>query len=1121
MVKCETIVAVWQLKMPPPLDVLADRIGRVIRSHRAAQGMSLGDLARASGLSKTILARIEGGDGNPSLETLWRISRALRVPLGALLARGRGRRACGVIRHGAGEELHADSGMSAWLLHADGRERRTEVFELRVRRGRRAARRAAPARDRGADRLHRAGACASARPASRSSSTPATRSGSPPTSPHAYAGAARRAGAVLDALPGGAAMSEREPGALQPILAGVGRVDRRLRQHVRARARRPARGRRRRAGRPPPGSSRSASTMGVVAIGLGAALPDAARDRLVDARRGAADLLGRAVGRLPGRARRVRGRRRADRARRAVADARALGGARSRPRSRARCSPACCCRSASRPSAATVDAAARGRPGDPGLGAADALRAPVGGAGRARSPRAVVIALDPRRRGRRRPSCCPSLDADRARARRSARCVSLALPLFVVTMASQNIPGMGVLASFGYRPPLRPGAASRTGAATVVGAPFGAHAINLAAITAALVAGPDAHPDPARRWIASAAGGVVYLVLGLAAGAATDARRGRAAAADRGGRRAGAVRRARRARSRRPRPTPSGARRRSSRSSSARPRSRPPGISAPFWGLVAGLAYLGLQRARPGRRAAQDAPRARRACSAPPGRGVLPGMERARRAARARPLAAAELGGGAGGIGGVHDAIAQRVFGALGPSAAPARRDARRDRARRLRLACGAARRSPGAPPTARSPCATPATAARSPRRRAAPRRSRCSTGCYGDALEAEGSDLAEPMAVRVGGRVVAPERAALAAAFPAATAAARRLRARADGDRARVAARRPRALRRAARARPRRHAARRPLQHRPPRLAERALAGRAARGARRRVAGAASRRSRSSATRWAASSRAAPATRRPRTGRPGPAASATSSRSARRTAARRSRRASTTPRTRCTRCPRRARSRASCAAAARASATCATARSSTATGRAATPTRCAPPRAPRCRCSTGATHCFVTATITRDARHPVGRLLGDALVLAPSASGRGRTRRIPFREEDGLHVGGAHHLALLNHPAVYAQLRAWLQAAVLAAGRAAAVAGLGPRTHRLVGARRGRRAATTPMRPSGSVTSVPTGNGITMRRKTPTTAGRTRCPRRSVITCTPTCGGAAGAYGRWLVIAS
>jgi pimeloyl-ACP methyl ester carboxylesterase len=74
-----------------------------------------------------------------------------------------------------------------------------------------------------------------------------------------------------------------------------------------------------------------------------------------------------------------------------------------------------------------------------------------------------------------------------------------------------------------------------------------------------------------------------------------------------------------------------------------------------------------------------------------------------------------------------------------------------------------------------------------------------------------------------------------------------------------------------------------------------------------------------------------------------------------------------------------------------------------------------------------GATHCFVTATLTRSDRHPLGRLLGDCLVLTPSASGRGRNRRIAFRPQDGVHVGGAHHFALLNHPAVYAKLREWL----------------------------------------------------------------------------------------------
>ncbi len=76
------------------------------------------------------------------------------------------------------------------------------------------------------------------------------------------------------------------------------------------------------------------------------------------------------------------------------------------------------------------------------------------------------------------------------------------------------------------------------------------------------------------------------------------------------------------------------------------------------------------------------------------------------------------------------------------------------------------------------------------------------------------------------------------------------------------------------------------------------------------------------------------------------------------------------------------------------------------------------------------ATHCFVSATITRDPRHPLGRLLGDILVLVPSATGQGKTRRIPFRDEHGHHVGGTHHVALLNHPEVYDRLRSWLAAA-------------------------------------------------------------------------------------------
>lgn len=98
--------------------------------------------------------------------------------------------------------------------------------------------------------------------------------------------------------------------------------------------------------------------------------------------------------------------------------------------------------------------------------------------------------------------------------------VGLGLPLFVVTMASQNIAGMAVLASFGYRAPLRPVLVA-TGAASVATAPLGGHGVNLAALSAALAAGPDAGPDLSRRWIAAAVAGVVSIVLGLCAGVVT------------------------------------------------------------------------------------------------------------------------------------------------------------------------------------------------------------------------------------------------------------------------------------------------------------------------------------------------------------------------------------------------------------------------------------------------------------------------------------------------------------------------------------------------------------------------------------------------------------------------
>jgi benzoate membrane transport protein len=98
--------------------------------------------------------------------------------------------------------------------------------------------------------------------------------------------------------------------------------------------------------------------------------------------------------------------------------------------------------------------------------------------------------------------------------------VSLALPLFIVTMASQNLPGLAVLSAYNYRPEPAPLIAT-TGAFTLVAAPFGGHAVNLSAITAAMCASPEASPDPAKRWIASLTAGATYILFGLIAGGVT------------------------------------------------------------------------------------------------------------------------------------------------------------------------------------------------------------------------------------------------------------------------------------------------------------------------------------------------------------------------------------------------------------------------------------------------------------------------------------------------------------------------------------------------------------------------------------------------------------------------
>jgi len=94
--------------------------------------------------------------------------------------------------------------------------------------------------------------------------------------------------------------------------------------------------------------------------------------------------------------------------------------------------------------------------------------------------------------------------------------VGIGLPLFLVPMASQNVTGLAVLNANGYRPPVGP-IFTLTGLASIVTGFLGGHTVNLAAITAALCAGPEAGADPSRRWIASVACGATYLLLGLGA----------------------------------------------------------------------------------------------------------------------------------------------------------------------------------------------------------------------------------------------------------------------------------------------------------------------------------------------------------------------------------------------------------------------------------------------------------------------------------------------------------------------------------------------------------------------------------------------------------------------------
>ncbi len=95
-----------------------------------------------------------------------------------------------------------------------------------------------------------------------------------------------------------------------------------------------------------------------------------------------------------------------------------------------------------------------------------------------------------------------------------AASVSIGIPLFVVAMASQNVPGIAVLRADGYTTPSAP-LISTTGIASLLLAPFGSHGINLAAITAAICTGPEAHENRDKRYTAAVWCGIFYLIAGV------------------------------------------------------------------------------------------------------------------------------------------------------------------------------------------------------------------------------------------------------------------------------------------------------------------------------------------------------------------------------------------------------------------------------------------------------------------------------------------------------------------------------------------------------------------------------------------------------------------------------
>jgi len=113
------------------LHLTTNLLAQSVRAHRESRRLSLGALSHQAGISKTSLSRIEAGLGNPSLDVLCRIASALRVPVGSLFGEEQ-RPQLQVIRHDQGRVITSESGFVVRPLLTDGRNQRTEIYEMRV-----------------------------------------------------------------------------------------------------------------------------------------------------------------------------------------------------------------------------------------------------------------------------------------------------------------------------------------------------------------------------------------------------------------------------------------------------------------------------------------------------------------------------------------------------------------------------------------------------------------------------------------------------------------------------------------------------------------------------------------------------------------------------------------------------------------------------------------------------------------------------------------------------------------------------------------------------------------------------------------------------------------------------